>query len=150
MVSANEEVIRAMIDGADEVDDLPLKPVSKPRILVDPANPDSTVLALRDILMPSGGLYDRGLPVRLARDAITGATRIQPLTPEGLIRVAHEKCRPYRLKTVGGATEEVDCKFPRDLAVMYLQWQGSWNLPVLKAPSFAQLQNQSRPFFSNL
>ena len=131
MTSANEEVIRAMIDGAGEVDDLPTKPVSKPRILVDPANPDSTVAALRDILKTSDGLYDRGLPVRLARDQTTGTTRIQPLTPDGLIRVAHEKCRPFRLKTFHGVTEEVDCKFPRDLATMYLQWQGSWNLPVL-------------------
>ena len=43
----------------------------KPRLLVESCNPDQTVAALRE-LAGAGGLYDRGVPVRLAFDHIEG------------------------------------------------------------------------------
>ena len=54
----------------------------KPRLLVDYRNPDQTVTALRDILAGAGGLYDRGVPVRLAFDQTQRGTVAQRLTPE--------------------------------------------------------------------
>ena len=61
--------IAAAIDEAEEVVD-PGQVLQKPRLLVDKANPDQTVANLRDILAHAGGLYDRGLPVRLAFDQV--------------------------------------------------------------------------------
>ena len=53
----------------------------KPRLLVENCNPDRTVAALRDILAEAGGLYDRGVPVRLAFDQIQKGTVAQMMTP---------------------------------------------------------------------
>ena len=40
----------------------------KPRLLLEPCDPDVTVAKLRDILANTGTLFDRGVPVRLAYD----------------------------------------------------------------------------------
>ena len=112
----------------------------KPRLLVDPANPDRTVAALRDILRNSGGLYDRGVPVRLAFDQAQRGMVAQVLTPEVLVLLAHSVCRPYRVKRKADGTEiEVDTRLPRDIATMYLDWKGEWQLPVLNGIASAPM-----------
>ena len=102
----------------------------KPRLLVDNANPNLTVAALRDILSDARILYDRGLPVRIARDQVGGVI-VHVLSPDDLILLTHEVCRPYSLKMRKGSIEEVDVGLPRRMAVMYLGWQGEWNLEPL-------------------
>ena len=65
-----ESLVAAATDAAEEfvaAGDTGSK-ASKPRLLVDRCNPDKTVLALRDTLATAGGLYDRGVPVRLFYD----------------------------------------------------------------------------------
>ena len=99
----------------------------KPLLLVETWNPDTTVAALRDILAASGNLYDRGVPVRLAADQMQGGTVAQVMTPYGLVRVAHELCRPYAIKK--GANVDVPLSY--SLANIYLDWQGEWHLPPL-------------------
>jgi hypothetical protein len=68
MTTDNEELIAKIIDGAEEVDDstIATEQTEKPRLLVESCNPDQTVAALRNILAGAGGLFDRGVPVRLA------------------------------------------------------------------------------------
>jgi hypothetical protein len=104
----------------------------KPRLLVENPSPDQTVAALRDRLASAGGLYDRGVPVRLAFDQIQRGTVAQIMTPEALVLKAHTICRPYMLKKGrDGMVAEVDARLPRYLAVMYLDWRGEWRLPPL-------------------
>jgi hypothetical protein len=104
----------------------------KPRLLIDDANPDVTVAALRDVLAGSGELYDRGVPVRLAFDQRQSGTVAQEITPDLLVLKAHEVCRPYIVKvTPNGALSEVDARLPRAFAVMYLDWLGEWRLRPL-------------------
>ena len=107
----------------------------KPRLLVDNRSPDQTVTALRDILARAGGLYDRGVPVRLSFDQTQRGAVAQRLTPEILVMMTHEICRPYVLKDVG----EVDARLPRSLAIMYLDWRGEWRLPPLNGIASAPL-----------
>ena len=107
----------------------------KPRLMIDYFNPDQTVTALRDLLARAGGLYDRGVPVRLALDKTQRGTVAHSLTPEVLVLMAHKICRPYTLKTKG----EVDARLPRSLAVMYLGWHGEWRLPPLNGIASAPL-----------
>ena len=66
----------------------------KPRLLVEPCDPDRTVSALRDIIAKAGTLYDRGVPVRLAHDKTLRGTVAHPMTPDALILMAHRICRP--------------------------------------------------------
>jgi hypothetical protein len=111
----------------------------KPRLLVDPANPDRTVASLRDIFRSSGGLYDRGVPVRLAFDEAQRGMVAQVLTPEVLVLLAHGVCRPYRIKKKADGPEIEDARLPRDIASMYLDWKGEWQLPVLNGIASAPM-----------
>ena len=100
-------------------------------MLVENWNPDLTVAALRDILAEAGGLYDRGVPVRLAFDQIQKGTVAQVMTPHALVLMAHRVCRPYARKPKDGTIIEVDARLPTRFAVMYLDWRGEWRLPPL-------------------
>ena len=73
-------------------------PREKPRLLIEDTDLDRTVAALRDILATAGGLYDRGLPVRLAFDQMQRGAVTQVMTPDSLVLMAHTLCRPYVLK----------------------------------------------------
>src|SRR5262245_52595792 len=132
MTTNNEELIAKVIDGAEEVGDpaIAKEQTEKPRLLVESCNPDQTVAALRGILAGTSGLYDRGVPVRLAFDQIQHGMVAQMMTPDALVLRAHTVCRPYLLKTKqDGTVEEVNTRLPRSLAVMYLDWRGEWRLP---------------------
>ncbi len=112
----------------------------KPRLLVDLANPDRTVAALRDILSNSENLYDRGTPVRLAIDRTgRGGAAAQILAPDDLLLLAHQVARPYIVDGRGGDLEEVDVPLPRSIARMYLGWRGEWRLPPLNGIASAPL-----------
>lgn len=130
------------IDAAEEISDAAAirKPRAKPRLLIENADPDRTVAALRDVLSHSGDLYDRGAPVRLAYDQIQGGTVAQVMTPEVLVMTAHSVCRPYILKqNRDGSVCEVNARLPRNLAVMYLEWRGEWDLPPLNGVASAPM-----------
>ena len=96
--------------GAEEFIDLcGDAPDSKPRLLIESCSPDRTVAALRDVLSKSGLLYERAVPIRLAYDAQQHCTIAQPITPDGLVLMAHEICRPYAVKRMkDGSVEEVN------------------------------------------
>jgi len=127
-----EEAVAAAIDGADEVfEEMAEQAPVKPRLLVENCNPDLTVAALRGILAEAGGLYDRGVPVRLAFDQIQKGTVAQMMTPHALVLIAHGVCRPYARKLKDGTIIEVDARLPHSFAVMYLDWRGQWRLPPL-------------------
>ncbi len=119
-------------DGSDNVG-------VKPRLLVEHSAPDRTVAALRDLLSGAGGLYDRGVPVRLAFDQTQKGTVAQIMTPDILVLTAHTICRPYAIKEKKGALIEVDVRFPRPFATMYLDWRGEWRLPALNGIASAPL-----------
>ncbi len=134
MTSDSQNPIAAAINNAEEFLDLgPTEvPREKPRLLVENCDPDRTVAALRDNLSDTGGLYDRGVPVRLAFDQIQGGSVAQVMTPDALVLMAHTACRPYVLKErKDGSVVETDARLSRTFAVMYLDWRGEWRLPPL-------------------
>ena len=112
----------------------------KPRLLVESSSPDRTVAALRDILAEAGVLYDRGVPVRVVNERLLGGARAQPMTPDALVWLAHNVCRPYAAKPKqDGTFEDVNVRLPRSFAVMYLDWWGGWNLPDLNGIASAPM-----------
>jgi hypothetical protein len=142
MTTDNEELIAKAIEAAEEVPEAAASEGrgEKPRLLVENCNPDQTVAALRDLLAVADGLYDRGVPVRLAFDQIQRGTVAQMMTPDALVLMAHTICRPYVLKSKqDGTVTEVNARLPRSLAVMYLDWRGEWRLPPLNGIASAPL-----------
>jgi hypothetical protein len=134
--------IAAIIDDAEEFQDPVVETTQshKPRLLIENCDPDRTVSALRDILSESGGLYDRGVPVRLAHDQLQAGTVAQVMTPEVLVMTAHSVCRPYdRKEKADGTIVEKNARIPRNLAVMYLEWRGEWRLPPLNGIASAPM-----------
>ena len=131
-----KEAVVAAIDAAEEVHEPLAEDVTeKPRLLVDKSNPHQTVTTLRDILAEAGGLYDRGVPVRLAFDQTQKGTVAQMMTRSGVVLRAHQVCRPYALKK----GNEVDVGLPSWFALMYLEWWGEWQLPPLNGIASAPL-----------
>ena len=115
-------------------------PADKPRLLIEDCNPDRTVAALRDILIGSGELYDRGVPVRLTFDQMQRGTVAQVISPDALVLMAHAACRPHVVKAKkDGSLYEADARLPRPFAVMYLDWRGEWRLPPLNGIATAPL-----------
>jgi hypothetical protein len=109
-------------------------------LLIENCNPHRTVAGLRDILAAAGGLYDRGVPVRLAFDQMQRGTVAQVMTPDVLVLMAHTACRPYIVKAKNdGELYETDARLPRPFAVMYLDWRGEWRLPALNGIATAPL-----------
>jgi|SRR5215467_4786657 len=78
--NANDSDEEIRVSGAPE-----RQQGQKPRLLVEDCNPDCTLAALRNILASAGGLYDRGVPVRLAFDQVQRGTVAQVMTPDGLV-----------------------------------------------------------------
>ena len=69
-----------------------------PLLLIDKANPDRTVAAVGEILAQSGDVFERGTPVRIARDLNTDVAIAHVLDPDGFVVAAHLHSRPYVLK----------------------------------------------------
>lgn len=137
--------ISDLVENAEAV----LDDSGKPRLFVESAAPDRTVAALRDILVGAGGLFDRGVPVRLARDQIQHGVVAQIVTPDVLVLLVHRVCRPYALKEKkGGSIVEVDVRLPRAFAVMYLDWRGEWRLPPLNGIASAPLLQEDGTILS--
>jgi len=121
---------------------------NKPRLLVESSDPDRTVAALRNILADAGMLFDRGVPVRLTFDQIQGGAAAQIMSPDGLVLMAHNVCRPYALKQQkDGTIKVINVRLPRVFAVMYLDWRGEWRLPLLNGIASAPLLREDGTIF---
>lgn len=78
---------------------------------------------LRDILAKSGAFFDRGVPVRITKRAGSKLPVASALTTHGVVRAAHQLCRP--IKDAAYAT------LPDRVAGLYLDMAGEWKLPPL-------------------
>jgi putative DNA primase/helicase len=94
----------------------------RPVLIIDGGELPNVAEALRDILVKSGMLFDRGIPVRVIMPD-GGLPFATPLTNHGVVRLAHQVCRP--LKDGKNAT------LPDRVAALYLDMVGDWGLPRL-------------------
>jgi hypothetical protein len=96
---------------------------SKPVLLIDPGELPAVAEKLRDILAKSGMLFDRGVPVRVTAPPDGGLPIAAPLTNHGVVRMAHQLCRPVK--------DGENATLPDRVAALYLDMVGDWNLPRL-------------------
>lgn len=107
---------------------------TKPKLLVDRANPDKTIDALADIIANAGEFYDHnGDIVEVISDRNSGLAVIRSVDAGRLILETHKKARPYFIKNNNGTFEDKDTQFPRELAAMYLSSNSHLKLAPLKA-----------------
>jgi energy-coupling factor transporter ATP-binding protein EcfA2 len=111
----------------------------KRRVLTD----CSTRVAKGEIVVvcgPSGSGKSTLIKCVNGLEPIQGGTVAQVMTPEVLVMTAHSVCRPYvRKEKPDGTIEERNARLPRNLAVMYLEWRGAWNLPPLNGIASAPM-----------
>lgn len=134
MKDDNERCIAELINGAEHTSasgaSIPCSDL-KPKLLIENTDPQRTIVALRDNLATEGTLFDRGVPVRLVTDHQTGIATARPITADALVMLAHTVTRPIIVKSKDGRADEHNARFPRPLAVAYLDWHGEWQLPPL-------------------
>jgi hypothetical protein len=109
---------------------------------MEKANPDRTVAQLRDVLACSGRLLERGMPVILIEEPGCGLVA-KPVSPDLLLLIAHEVCRPFVLKrSEKGEIIEVDAPMPRSMAVAYMEWHGERRLRPLNGIASTPMLNE--------
>lgn len=143
--------VTAAIENAEEVpDEIDGGPqAEKLRLLIEDCSPDRTIVSMRDILAASGNFYERGVPVRLARDPGRGGASSKVMTPDGIVLAIHRACRPYRSKVKpDGSVVETDARLPRSFAVMYLDCVGEWQLPPLNGIASSPLLREDGDIYA--
>jgi hypothetical protein len=96
---------------------------NKPVLLIEPGELPTVAERLRDLLAASGMLFDRGVPVRVTAPPDGGFPVAVPLTNHGVVRMAHQHCRPVK--------DGENATLPDRVAGLYLDMVGDWNLPKL-------------------
>jgi hypothetical protein len=112
----------------------------RPELLVDDSDLTRTARDLRDLLASGDQLFDRGTPVKLARDAMTDSMGARPLTVESVVHEAHRVGRPIKLvENKDGTILKVPVTLPDRVARLYLDMEGEWNLRVLNGITTAPI-----------
>ena len=86
---------------------------------------------LRDIIAASDKFFDRGVPVRIIKKANNKLPIASPLTNHGVVRAAHQLCRPIK--------DGENATLPDRVAALYLDLAGEWKLPPLVVISTAPI-----------
>jgi hypothetical protein len=86
---------------------------------------------LRDIIAASNKFFDRGVSVRIVRKADSKLPIASPLTTHGVVRAAHQLCRPIK--------DGEKATLPERVAAIYLDMAGEWKLPPLVVISTAPI-----------
>jgi putative DNA primase/helicase len=107
----------------------------KPDLIVHLSDLPATAEALRDLLAASGGLFDRGVPVRIIKPADGGPPSAMRLTKNNVVMEAHRLCQPVKFDP--GRRKPIT--LPDRVAQMYLDMVGEWGLPPLAGVSTAPL-----------
>jgi putative DNA primase/helicase len=105
----------------------------KPDLIVDSGDLPATARAMRDLLAGSGRLFDRGVPVRVVRQADGRPPIAERLTANRVVVEAHQFCRPVKPQ----GDDLMPVTQPNRVARMYLDLSGEWALPLLTGISTA-------------
>src|SRR5262245_19901695 len=125
----DDDIRNSTADDADHADKNKTKKIKI--LIIEPGDLPKVAERVRDLLAASGHFFDRGLPVRIAERAGSRLPVASPLTTHGVVRAAHQLCRP--IKDGESAT------LPDRVAAIYLDMVGDWQLPPLLVISTAPI-----------
>lgn len=108
----------------------------KPDLVVHRDDLPATASALRDLFAKTGGIFDRGMPIRLVEPADGRPPAAVPLTVNSVVVEAHRICRPVGHDKKG---KLASVTLPDRVARMYLDMNGEWKLPRLAGVTTAPL-----------
>lgn len=89
-------------------------------LLVDLNNPHQMIDELLKVLSSHPNIYRRGDKLVTIRKGDNGGSIATEITPDALVVLIHETCRPYNNKNIGGEVAARDCQFPPRLCKMFL------------------------------
>jgi putative DNA primase/helicase len=118
-------------DAAGDADAGKTSAARKKILMIETGDLPKVAEILRDIIASSGEFFDRGVPVRITKKAGNKLPVASPLTTHGVVRAAHQLCRP--IKDGESAT------LPDRVAAIYLDMVGDWQLPALVVISTAPI-----------
>jgi hypothetical protein len=116
-------------DAADDADD------TRPILVIDTGDLPKVAKQLRDIIARSGQFFDRGGPARISRPASEKVPTVVRLSIHGVVRAAHELCRPVKISPDGPQLVTL----PERVASLYLDMNGEWHLLPLVSISTAPI-----------
>jgi hypothetical protein len=125
-----------VLDATDPAAFVAAEVAQKPQLRVHSGDLPATALAVRDLLAKSDGLYDRGMPVRVAAPTDGGLPSASPLTKHGVVMETHALCKPVKMNK-NGVLQALT--LPDRVAQMYLDMLHDWKLPPLAGISTAPL-----------
>jgi hypothetical protein len=106
---------------------------AKPKkvLVIDKGELPQVAERVRDIIAASAKYFDRGVPVRITKSADSKLPTASPLTTHGVVRAAHQFCRPIK--------DGENATLPDRVAALYLDMAGEWKLPPLVVISTAPI-----------
>jgi hypothetical protein len=113
-------------DAADDADD------TRPILIIDTGDLPRVARQLRDIIANSGQFFDRGGPARISWQASEKVPIVVRLNIHGVVRAAHQLCRPINM-------EGKFVTLPERVASLYLDMNGEWHLLPLVSISTAPI-----------
>jgi putative DNA primase/helicase len=113
-------------DAADNADD------TRPALIIDTGDLPRVARQLRDIIAKSCQFFDRGGPARISWQASEKVPIVVRLNIHGVVRAAHQVCRPINM-------EAKPVTLPERVASLYLDMSGEWHLLPLVSISTAPI-----------
>jgi hypothetical protein len=113
-------------DAADDADD------NRPLLLVDSGDLPKVAKQLRDIIAMSDQFFDRGGPARIVPVANEKVPTVVRLNACGVVRAAHQLCRPVNM-------DGKPITLPERVASLYLDMMGEWHLSPLTSITTAPI-----------
>jgi hypothetical protein len=113
-------------DAEDNADD------TRPILVIDTGDLPRVAGQLRDIIAKSCQFFDRGGPARISWQASEKVPIVVRLNIHGVVRAAHQLCRPINM-------EAKRVTLPERVASLYLDMSGEWHLLPLVSISTAPI-----------
>lgn len=112
---------------------------ARDRLLVRSGDLPRTARDVAELLRAGGDIFERGKPVTIERDPITGDLTAREMTRESVVHAVHARAQPVARKEGRKGVEEVDITLPDRVAALFLDLDGKRGLPPLHGISYAPI-----------
>ena len=112
---------------------------ARARLQIRTADLPRTARDVAGLLAETGHYFERGAPVSLIRDELTGWQVARPMTRESVVHAVHAVAQPYIQRHRKGGMEDVDVTLSDRVAALYLDLDGQRGLPALRGISYAPI-----------
>ncbi len=126
IIQITKPLSRNGADAADDADN------TRPVLIIDTGDLPRVARQLRDIIAKSGQFFDRGGPARISWQASEKVPIVVRLNIHGVVRAAHDLCRPINIEGNFVTLSE-------RVASLYLDMNGEWHLLPLVSISTAPI-----------